>query len=170
MRDPFPPPPLLSQLIAPLANYLSLPTLPLHAHEIALAVIVYQTIFAYLSPLVSTRLFPTKYPRLSARTRLNWDVHVVSLVQSLLVNSLALWVIWTDDERRHMDWRARVWGYTGASGLVQGLAAGYFLWDLCVTARHVTLFGPGMLAHAFCALFVFTCGFVSRFLVITLRR
>lgn len=60
-----------------------------------------------------------------------------------------------------MDWRGRVWGYTGAGGMIQGFAAGYFLWDLCVSAVHVSIFGWGMLAHAIAALIVFSLGFVS---------
>lgn len=161
MLDPFPPPPSwLSPVSEPLSKLLSLPTLPLHLHEILLAFAVYHTIYLYLSPFFSTLLFPRHYPQLPAKTRLNWDVHVVSLVQSLLINTLAIWVIINDHERKGMDWRGRVWGYTGAAGLVQGLAAGYFLWDLMVTATHVELFGWGMLLHAVCALGVFGCGFV----------
>lgn len=55
----------------------------------------------------------------------------------------------------------RVFGYTGGAGMIQGLAAGYFLWDLVVTLQNVRVFGPGMLAHAVCALIVFSFGFVS---------
>lgn len=160
MLDPFPaPPPALVRLVTPLAELLSLPTLPLHAHEIVFAALAYQAIASFVSPALSSRLFPRTYGALPYRTRVNWDVHVVSLVQSVLVNGLALWVIAMDDERRAMDWPARVWGYTGASGLVQGLAAGYFLWDLSITVRHVDIFGWGMLVHAICALCVFACGF-----------
>lgn len=55
----------------------------------------------------------------------------------------------------------RVYGYTGASGLVQGLACGYFIWDLVVSVRYFRIFGPGILAHAVTALMVFSFGFVS---------
>jgi len=70
-----------------------------------------------------------------------------------------LWVIFTDQERKNMDWQQRVWGYTGAGGMIQGLATGYFLWDLMISIRHVDAFGIGMLAHAISALFVFCFGF-----------
>lgn len=59
-----------------------------------------------------------------------------------------------------MDWRERIWGYTGAAGMIQGMAAAYFLWDLMVTVQNVRLFGWGMLAHAIAALIVFSFGFV----------
>lgn len=164
MLDPFfGPPALIARLVQPLANFLSLPTLPLHAHEILFAFTLYQLVNLYLSPALSSRLFPRTYPHLDARSKINWNVHSVSLVQSLLVNTLALWVIWRDDERRAFGWQERIWGYTGAAGLVQGFAAGYFLWDLWITSRYVHIFGWGMLAHAVCALVVFSFGFVSDF-------
>ena len=56
--------------------------------------------------------------------------------------------------------RERVWGYTGASGMVQGFSAGYFLWDLCSCAADRDVHGPGALAHAACALAVSLLGFV----------
>ena len=59
-----------------------------------------------------------------------------------------------------MDWRERVYGYTGGDGMIQGFAAGYFLWDLCISVMHVDVFGWGMLAHAVSALMVFSLGFV----------
>lgn len=60
-----------------------------------------------------------------------------------------------------MTWDERIWGYDGAGGMIQGFAAGYFLWDLIVCVRWLDLFGWGMLAHAISALVVFSVGFVS---------
>ncbi len=60
-----------------------------------------------------------------------------------------------------MGWEERVWGYTGADGMIQGFAAGYFLWDLITCAGNVAVFGWGLLAHAVAALVVFSLGFVS---------
>lgn len=55
----------------------------------------------------------------------------------------------------------RVFGYTTASGAVQGYAAGYFLWDLVMSAWYLEIFGPGFLAHAASAVAVYNLGFVS---------
>lgn len=163
MHDPFPfqAPPLLKRLVDPLATSLSLPTLTLHIHELLFATIAYHLICTFLSPFLSTFFFPRIYPALPPRTKLNWDVHVVSLTQAVAINSLALWVMWVDEERGSMGWEERVWGYDGAGGMIQGFAAGYFLWDLMVCVRHVGLFGWGLLAHAVAALVVFSLGFVS---------
>jgi len=163
MHDPFPFPPLpwLSKAVQPFADYFSLPTLPLHIHEVLGSFLAYTFINIVVAPWLSKRLFPIKYTRLSPERKINWDVHVVSLVQSTTINVLALWVMFTDEERKNMDWRERVWGYTGAAGMIQGMATGYFLWDLMVTVQHVKVFGLGMLAHALSALLVFSFGFVS---------
>lgn len=163
MHDPFPipPPPLLVKFTTPLANALALPTLPFHIHEIILATLSYHLICTFVSPYVSSWLFPNIYPKFNARTRLNWDVHVVSLVQSVVICTLALYVMLNDAERWTMEWEGRVFGYTAAGGMIQGLAAGYFLWDLAICAFNVSVFGWGLLAHAIAALAVFSLGFVS---------
>lgn len=163
MIDPIPPPSTwLVEATRPLARLLSFQTLPYHIHEIILALCLYQAVQSVVSPRLSTYLFPRIYPNLNRRTKLNWDVHVVSMVQSCLINTIALWVIFRDEERSAMTALERVYGYTGAAGTVQGLAAGYFLWDLIVCSRHYGVFGFGLWAHALCALVVFSFGFVSR--------
>lgn len=55
----------------------------------------------------------------------------------------------------------RIFGYTGAGGMIQGLAAGYFLWDLGVCIAFYDIFGFGLLLHAVAAFFVFSFGFVG---------
>lgn len=86
---------------------------------------------------------------------------MVSLCQSSLINVLALWVMFVDEERKNMTAQERVHGYTGAAGMIQGLATGYFLWDLMITLQNLRVFGIGMLAHATSALLVFSFGFVG---------
>jgi len=161
MKDPFPIPPIpwLAKAVQPLSDILSFQTLELHVHEVVISFLSYTAINLYFAPLVSRWLVPERYDKLSPEKKLSWNVHVVSLCQSTMINTLALWVMYVDEERKNMDWRQRVWGYTGAAGMVQGLAAGYFLWDLVITLQHVKVFGPGMLAHALSALCVFSFSF-----------
>lgn len=164
MHNPFPiaPPPFLVDLTTPLAKSLSLMTLPLHIHELLFATLFYHAICTVISPVLSKVLFPKIYPSLPPRTRLNWDVHVVSLTQSIVINTLALWVMLADGERGAMGWEERVWGYDGAGGMILGFAVGYFVWDLMICIRWLGVFGWGLLAHAVAALVVFSLGFVSR--------
>jgi len=160
MRDPIPAPPPLITLTNPLARTLSLRTLPLHTHEILPSLVLYTTLYTILSPRLSTSLFPNTYPRLPTKTKINWNVHFVSLVQSCFINGVALAVIWGDGERWGMGARERVWGYTGATGMVQGFSAGYFLWDLVMSAKDVDVHGVGALMHAASAVAVSMLGFV----------
>jgi hypothetical protein len=162
MRDPFPIPPIpaLSKAVQPWADRFDFPTLPLHVHEVVGAALFYTFIHLVASPILSTWLFPDFYPRHSRSKRVNWDSHVVSLIQSTLINGLALWVMWASrDERAAMDWQQRVWGYDGASGFIQAMAVGYFVWDLITTVCFLDVFGVGLLAHASSALAVYSFGF-----------
>lgn len=165
MKDPFPIPPSrwLSAAVQPFADSIHFTTLPMHIHEVVGSFLAYTFINKVLAPVISKRLFPVNYAKLSRERKINWDVHVVSLCQSVAINILALWVMWTDEERKGMNWQQRVWGYTGGAGMIQGLATGYFLWDLMISLQNCRLFGPGMLAHATSALLVFSFGFVGFF-------
>ncbi|KAI4203492.1 MAG: hypothetical protein LQ350_001830 [Teloschistes chrysophthalmus] len=160
MRDPFFSPPFpLVKATEPFARSLALQTLPFHVHEILPAFCFYEFVNRVVSPYVSARLAPKTYPHLPRKTKINWNVHFVSMVQSCFINTLALWVIYLDKERSQMDWKERVWGYTGAGGMVQGFAAGYFGWDLWASIKDVDVHGWGALFHAFSALAVSTMGF-----------
>ncbi|OLN92904.1 putative TLC domain-containing protein C17A2.02c [Colletotrichum chlorophyti] len=161
MKDPFffEPIPWLVKATQPLADYFCLPTLPIHIHEVLAASLFYSVIYYPISPLLSRLIVGRKYVDLPRRRRVNWDAHVVSLVQSTLINALAIWIMVVDTERNEMDWQARMWGYTGAAGMIQALATGYFLWDLVVTSCNMDVFGIGTLAHAISALFVYSLGF-----------
>lgn len=162
MRDLLPSPSAaLVRILRPTAEKHHLCTLPWHAHEIVAAFLLYQTVFHVISPVLSRYLAPETYERLSRKTQVNWNIHVTSQVQSVFVCAIALYVIFADEERRQMDWEGRIWGYTGASGMVQAFAAGYFLWDVLVSATNLDTQGPGSLLHAICALFITCIGFVS---------
>ncbi|KAJ4296515.1 hypothetical protein N0V90_006560 [Kalmusia sp. IMI 367209] len=159
MRDPITPPALFIQLTKPLADRLSLSTLPYHAHEILLGFLWYHFVLYILSPALSQVLCPKTYNGFNKRTRVNWDIHWVSMVQALFINTAALFVIFSDPQRKEMDWKGRLWGYTPASGMVQGFAAGYFLWDLQISSQYISISGASALLHAIGALAVTCIGF-----------
>jgi hypothetical protein len=162
MLDPFfesfPP---LEQFVRPICEALHLNSLPLHIHEILSAFAAYHIIFEYLATPLSTFFLPKSYTRLSYESRLRWNMHCVSMVQSVTICVLALWVMSMDQERKTMNLEERMWGYTGAAGMVQALATGYFLFDLSVMVRYLDVFGVGMLTHASSCLLTYTLGFVS---------
>ncbi len=59
-----------------------------------------------------------------------------------------------------MNLEERIWGYTGAVGMTQAFAAGYFMWDVKISAMNVGILGWGSLAHAVSALLITSLGFV----------
>lgn len=166
MLDPFPfsAPAPIHAFATRIANVFSLPTLPNHAHEVLFALGLYTFVNKIFSPWISTKLYPQKYLNFNKRTKISWDVHVVSFVQSCIINTMSLYVIWFDEERKSWrpaeEWEMRIWGYDGMSGMLQSFALGYFLWDLYMCSRYVKIFGWGMLAHAMSAVTVFSLGFV----------
>lgn len=126
MRDPIPQSALLVGLTKPLADKLSLSTLPYHAHEVLLGFLGYHLVLHVLSPALARTLCPKAYSAFNRRTRLNWDIHCVSMVQALFINTAALFVIFNDPERSQSNWKDRLWGYSPATGMVQGFAAGLY--------------------------------------------
>ncbi|CUS15579.1 unnamed protein product [Tuber aestivum] len=156
-------PPALAQLVEPYATRIGLHTLPLHIHQVIFALVIYHLIFL-ISPTLSAFIFPKTYRNFDRRTKVNWDVHVVSLVQSILICTLAIWAAYHDPERDawskdEASMMKRTFGYSPIQGAVQAYAEGYFVWDLLMSAWHLDIFGLGFLAHAASAVIVFSLGF-----------
>ena len=118
--------------------------------------------------MLSRLLMPKLYASFPKRTQINWDVHVVSFVQSVFICTLALWGMRYDaawavghtmaDPREAL--KHRLFATTVTGGAVTGYAVGYFIWDLFISVYHVAIMGPGFVAHGFAALLVFSLGFV----------
>lgn len=169
MLDPIPPPPeWLREWTRPWAERANLHSLPEHIHEVLLFYLFYQFVHSCASPWLSRKFLPQYYTNLPRRTQINWDTHVVSFIQSTSVVLVALWVMVADKERKAMasdGWEEghprRMYGYTGACGLVQAMAVGYFVYDLIVSTVYVRITGVGMVFHAISALTVYALGFVS---------
>ncbi|SGZ49014.1 CIC11C00000000592 [Sungouiella intermedia] len=128
-----------------------------HWHEIVISVLFYFGIQA-LSPIVSTKLFGNTYTSLNPKTKLNFDIHVVSMVQCFI--SIAIIVpAWSHPhiQGRADDAYLSIFGYTPYSGFISAITIGYFVWDSVVCTLHLKLFGVGFLLHGFAALFVFGC-------------
>lgn len=162
MIDPLPQPPaFIISLTQPIADALSLQTLPLHAHEVLLTFTVYHLMDVLLAPRLSAYFFSKTYSSLPPRTKINWNIRFVSTIQAIFICGLAFWVVVADEERNNMDLEGRIWGYTGAVGMTQAFAAGYFIWDVKISATNVGILGWGSLAHAVSALLITSLGFVS---------
>ena len=163
-------PPILAPIRAyaeVFAEQAALPFVPQHTHQVLGALAVYHLIFQVLSPVFSRLLIPSYYNKFPRRTQVNWDVHVVSFVQSSFICALALWGMYTDGDRLVAAAAAgdagalyRIFGYTVNGGAVQAYATGYFIWDLIICVYYVDIMGLGFVAHAVSALAVYSLGFV----------
>jgi hypothetical protein len=116
------------------------------------AAIFYQSIFL-VSPYISK--YSKYYNVLSTRSKINWDIHIVSMIQSLLICWLAFLAL--GDPALNSD---RVFGYSEFGADVSALACGYFVWDTYVSVKYVKYFGIGFALHGIASLFVFLFGFV----------
>ncbi|KAG0646331.1 putative TLC domain-containing [Hyphodiscus hymeniophilus] len=160
MREFLPAPPKgLTDVFEPLGEFLGLPLLSKHMHEILFFLIIYHLIYTSISPSISTRFFPKVYPTLSAKAKIDWDVDAVSLTQCTLIGTLTAICLIFDQERREMTWKERVWGYTGATNTLLGIANGYFVWHFLAMIKHFRIYGWSMVAHGICALAIMMSGF-----------
>lgn len=162
MLDPIPVPPSLRDAINPLTSLLHLHTLPLHIHQVILSYLFYTYFNAFLAPRLSTYLLPTTYASFPQRTKLQWNIHLTSFINSTFVSFAALYVLYADQDRLSETWEERMWGYTGLGGMVQAFGAGYFVWDVQVCAVNIWMFGVTDLMHAIVALSIAILGFVCR--------
>ncbi|KAJ9610333.1 hypothetical protein H2200_005110 [Cladophialophora chaetospira] len=136
----------------------TLKTLPYHVHHIGLTSLTYSTIFWVLSPVASAKLFSV-YRKSPRRTQINWNVRVVSLIQSIFICGSAICVILSDKSRVQSDVRSRLLGYSPMAARVQASAAGYFLWDILVSVLYLPILGPSSFIHGVCALSITMLGF-----------
>ncbi|KAK6457785.1 TLC domain-containing protein [Scheffersomyces xylosifermentans] len=128
-----------------------------HWHEIIGAFVFYYGTQIISAPL-SAHYFGKPYTSLPPKIKVNFDIHVVSMIQCVI--SIAILIpMWN-----HPNWANRledpITSITGASdygSLVSAVTAGYFIWDLLVCFQHFSVFGVGFLFHAFAALYVFCC-------------
>lgn len=114
---------------------------------------MYQFIFL-VSPFVSSMF--KSYNALGTRSKINWDIHVVSMIQCILISFLAFLALGNPEIKDD-----RVFGYSAFGADVSALACGYFVWDTYVSVKYVRLFGAGFALHGIASLAVFLFGFVS---------
>ncbi|KAK9456745.1 TLC domain-containing protein [Dipodascopsis uninucleata] len=130
---------------------LGLPMLTHHIHEVVLSFVIYETLFI-LGPFFGS--FIPSYKNLPERSRLNFDIHIVSQVQCLLILALSF-VAFFDDELKS----DHVFAYSPYGGLVYAFALGYFTWDSYISIKYVKWFGPGFALHGIASFSVFLLSF-----------
>ena len=162
MLDPVPVPPFLRDAINPFTDLLHLHTLPLHVHEVIISYVFYTLLNTVIAPRSSAFLLPRTYGTFPSRTKLQWNIHITSFINSTFVSMAALYVLYVDQDRLSETWEERMWGYTGLGGMVQAFGAGYFVWDVQVCLSNLETLGVMDLFHAVVALSIAILGLVCR--------
>ncbi|KAI5955812.1 hypothetical protein KGF54_001314 [Candida jiufengensis] len=131
-----------------------------HWHEIIGSVIFYFTI-QQLSKPISKYFFGKHYINLKPNTKINFDVHITSMVQCFI--SIGLLIPHFNNphfQNRLNDPINSLLGSTPFGTLLASLTAGYFIWDLFICLKYYKLFGIGFLLHAIAALYAMGCAFI----------
>lgn len=124
-----------------------------HVHEILISFILYQFI---INPIVAKWInkfvFRSHYNQISKRDQINFDIHTVSMIQSILCVAILYPVMW-------LPVNLPLFGYYNEyASMISAVTVGYFIWDLYVCVKYFKLFGAGFLAHAIGSLLVMLCG------------
>lgn len=145
-------PPVVQEALESFFEFVGLPALVSHFHEVILAFWLYQGLFL-LGPLFNSKI--SSYNTLPKRTRINFDIHVVSQVQCLLIVALAFPAFF--DPVLQTD---HLFAYSPYGGLVYAFAVGYFAWDTYISLKYIKWFGAGFAVHGIASLCVFILSFV----------
>lgn len=126
-----------------------------HWHEITLVFLFYILVHS-VSSKISRRIFGKPYSDLELKRRIDFDIHVVSMIQCVISLS-TLAPMWNHPyfQQRSVNPANAVLGYTEYGGFVSACAIGYFLWDVYVCVRYFEIFGFGFLMHGMASLYLF---------------
>jgi hypothetical protein len=143
-------------------KYLNIPALPPHLPLVLLSAIFYQLVYSLVAPLLWSFLEyhnPTSSP--SKVTRSLWYVNIVSIAQSCINTTLAIYLFSHPEFRYGLTPQERVLGYHKETARVLAVSMGYFVFHLGEAWVHRGFHGMFMFVHAICALFAVSLGFVS---------
>ncbi|KAK7204046.1 TLC domain-containing protein [Myxozyma melibiosi] len=144
-------PPAVQETLTTVCNAIGLPMLAPHIHEVVLAFALYHGLFL-MGPLFNSAF--SSYKTMPRRTRINFDIHVVSQVQCLLIIALAFPAFF--DPELKVD---HLFAYSPYGGLVYAFAVGYFAWDSYISLKYINWFGIGFAVHGIASVSVFLLSF-----------
>ncbi len=139
--------------IQPFCDFITLPNLSEHAHTLLLSAIFYHSVFL-ISSVISPNISKC-YRSLDKRTKVNWDIHSVSMCQCFIICILSLDAFVNDTDL----YKDKIGGYSANIGDVYAMACGYFLWDALISSYYISWFGPGFVFHGFASLQIFLFSF-----------
>ncbi|SCU89568.1 LAFA_0E19174g1_1 [Lachancea sp. 'fantastica'] len=122
-----------------------------HSLEAVASFLVYLLIVERrLAPAINKRVFKKHYTQgIDSNTRLNYDIHTVSMVQCVISLALTAPILLQPLNTSVATFQDPF------NSMVAALTCGYFMWDLYVCLKYYSLFGAGFLGHAVASLYVF---------------
>lgn len=120
-----------------------------HGHEIVASFLMYQfVLYPLVAPFLNRVIFGKHYTEKDEADKVNFDIHTVSMIQSI-VSCYLIWpLLWIPFGYNVITY------YNSYASMVSSVSIGYFLWDLYVCLKYYRLFGIGFLFHAVAALSV----------------
>ncbi|CAE6436356.1 unnamed protein product [Rhizoctonia solani] len=114
----------LDELGEILSKWLSLPHLPGHFQTIVYSFGIFTVVYL-ISALASPSIAPETYPKLSRKTKHNWNVHAVSMAHAVVIGPMAAHRLLTVSDVGSFE---KAFGWNENMGLLHGIAVG-FVWD-----------------------------------------
>ncbi|KAJ1990802.1 hypothetical protein H4R33_001581 [Dimargaris cristalligena] len=144
---------LWSDGLRPVLAGLNLEKLTYHWPVVLASTLACSLIFT-LSGILSPMLFPASFRNMKAFQRINWNIHVVSMVHCCLA------LYWSFPLINHPkladDYINSYWPYFSN---IAAVSCGYFLWDFVVSMRYIKQTGIGFAVHGLGSFAVFLLSF-----------
>ncbi|KAH9452811.1 hypothetical protein Pst134EB_016763 [Puccinia striiformis f. sp. tritici] len=135
-------------MIDQLSRLIDLENLRTHYHIILFSTIGCFTIQLISHHILSPKLFPHHYPKLSNYTKFNWDIRVVAWVHAFYATAIAVHVL-SNPTLFTLIHQDKLFGYQVRAMNYLSISTGYFLWDIIVSLKlTISRGGIGFLVHA----------------------
>jgi hypothetical protein len=101
------------------------------------------TIVYHVGKVFSKRLSST-YSHLPKVSQIDWSTRVVSMAHACIVLPLSVYAVYFEGELpKDVIFKTSYW-----SNMVCAISGGYFVWDLLICLKHLSVIGYGFLLHA----------------------
>jgi len=143
----------LEEFITPFATTIGFVKLPEWFPTIIYSALGYTFLHLVASPYLSKKFTPEIYAGFKTkRQRNNWNIHLVSLVNAILLNYLAVRAL------HHPSTAAdKAFGWHDSVGLANAVAVGHFMWDAADAS--INFIDTGFLVHGIACMVLYSLTF-----------
>ncbi|KAI8899256.1 TLC domain-containing protein [Globomyces pollinis-pini] len=131
-------------------SYLGFERAAIYSDQILILAAVWQLLYL-LTDYCSNRFFPV-YRSMDDHKKANWGMHFVSLIHAVIISTLCFPILFN---RTLLD--NPILGVDVYAENVYTIAAGYFIWDLYISAKYWRLIGAAFVFHGAACLSISIC-------------